>query len=86
LNDSNLLQLYVGGGVAEFIDTNSMHTYYSEAYLTCSKEDDCSHILGCEGSNIWRGQVLDKGCRNINSKTSIRGTVGCKNKEQWQKI
>jgi hypothetical protein len=51
-----------------------------------SKAEDWSHILRCEGAKIWRRQILDKRCRNIDPEIGIRRTVGCKNKEQWEKI
>jgi hypothetical protein len=43
-------------------------------------------MLRCEGREIWWHQISDRRFRNINAEISIRRTVGCKNKEQWQEI
>jgi hypothetical protein len=46
------------------------------------KKEDWTYMQGCEGTKIWRDQILDKRFRNIDAETRI---VGCKNEEQWQK-
>lgn len=52
----------------------------------CRKEEKNSHMLRCEGTKICRDVFLEKYCRNIYIEIGIRRTVGCKHKEQWQKI
>jgi hypothetical protein len=54
----------------------------------CSKEDDWSHILRCEGTEIWRDQILGERFRKIRAEigTCMRMIIGCMNKRQCQKI
>jgi hypothetical protein len=39
----------------------------------CSKEEEWSHILRCEGTKIWRDKILDKRFKHINAETGNRG-------------
>jgi hypothetical protein len=42
--------------------------------------------LRCEGTKIWRDQILDKRFRNIGARIGIRRILGCNKKEQCQNI
>jgi hypothetical protein len=37
--------------------------------------------LRSEGKEIWRGKPFDKKFSNINAEVSIRGLIGCRNKD-----
>jgi hypothetical protein len=54
----------------------------TEQDLNCSKEVDWSYILRCEGTKVWKVEILDKKYRNIDIEMGIRRAVGCKNKDQ----
>jgi hypothetical protein len=41
----------------------------------CSKEEDWGHVLRCEGTNIWRDEILDKKFRNVDTEIGIRRIV-----------
>jgi hypothetical protein len=51
----------------------------------CRKEEELSHILRCDGTKMWREEILDKRFWNIDPEIGIR-TAGCKNKEIRQKL
>jgi hypothetical protein len=51
----------------------------------CRKEEELSRILRCDGTKMWREEILDR-FWNINPETGIRKIAGCKNKEIWQKL
>jgi hypothetical protein len=53
---------------------------------TFRKEEELSHILRCEGTKMWRKEILDKRFWNIDPEIGIRKIVRCKNKEMWQKL
>jgi hypothetical protein len=36
-----------------------------------SKEEDWNHIQMCEGTEIWRDEVLDERVRNINAEICV---------------
>jgi hypothetical protein len=38
--------------------------------------------IECEGTKIWRDQVLDKGFRNTNAEIGVTRTVENKSKEK----
>jgi hypothetical protein len=52
----------------------------------CRKEEELSHILRCDGTKMWREEILDKRFWNIDPETGIRKIAGRKNKEMWQKL
>jgi hypothetical protein len=52
----------------------------------CRKEEELSHILRCDGTKMWREEILDKRFWNIDPEIGIRKIVGSKNKEMWQKL
>lgn len=43
-------------------------------------------MLRCEGTKIWRDEVMDYRIKNTEAEICNRGRVGCKSKEQWQNI
>jgi hypothetical protein len=57
----------------------------------CRNEEELSHILRCDGTKMWREEILNKRSRNIDpeigiNKIAINKIAGCKNKEMWQKL
>jgi hypothetical protein len=50
------------------------------------KKEGLSHILRCDGTKMWREEILDKRFWNIDPEKGIRKIAGCKNKEIWQKL
>jgi hypothetical protein len=52
----------------------------------CSKEEELSHILRCDGTKMWREEILDERFLNINPEIGIRKISGCKTKDMWQKL
>jgi hypothetical protein len=55
-------------------------------WSVCRKGGESSHKLRCEETKIWRDQILEKELRNVYAEIGMRRIVGCKKKEQWQKI
>jgi hypothetical protein len=51
----------------------------------CRKEE-LSHILRCDGTKMWREEILDKRFWNIDPEIGIRKIAGSKNKVIWQKL
>jgi hypothetical protein len=49
-------------------------------YPTHSKQEDWSHILKCEGTQICGEQILDSRFRNTDADQDQK-RVGCKNKQ-----
>jgi hypothetical protein len=47
----------------------------------CRKEEELSHILRCDGTKMWREEILDKRFWNIDPEIGIRKIAGCKNRE-----
>jgi hypothetical protein len=39
---------------------------------TCRKEEELSHILRCDGTKMWRAEILDKRFWNIDPEIGIR--------------
>jgi hypothetical protein len=52
----------------------------------CRKEEELGHILRCDGTEMWREEILDKIFWNIDPGKGIRKIAGCKNKKIWQKL
>jgi hypothetical protein len=52
----------------------------------CGEDEIWSHTLRCERTKIWGHQILCKKFWNNNAEIDIRRIVGCKRKEQWQRI
>jgi hypothetical protein len=50
------------------------------------KEEELSHILRCDGTKMWREDILDKKFWNIDPEIGIRKIARCKNKDMWQKL
>jgi hypothetical protein len=50
------------------------------------KEEELSHMLICDGTKMWREEILDERFWNIDPEIGIRKIAGCKNKEMWQKL
>jgi hypothetical protein len=46
----------------------------------CRKEEESSHILRCDGTKMWREEILDKRFWNIDPEIGIRKIAGCKNR------
>jgi hypothetical protein len=46
----------------------------------CIVEEDWTHILKCEGTNVWRDDVSKKRFSNICVEIGTRGIVGCTKK------
>jgi hypothetical protein len=47
----------------------------------CSKEENQSHILRCEGTLIWGDQILNKDYRNFDTEM-----LGGQDKQYWQRM
>lgn len=59
----------------------------SEVHLTYAcpiyyEKEDQNNMLRCEGTKIWRDEVMDYRINNIDAEIGNRGRVGCKSKEQ----
>jgi hypothetical protein len=52
----------------------------------CRKEEELSHILRCDGTKMWKEEILDKRFWNIDPEIGIRKIAGSKNKDIWQKL
>jgi hypothetical protein len=52
----------------------------------CREEEELSHILRCDGTKMWREEILDKRFWNIDPEIGIGKIAGCKNKEMWQEL
>jgi hypothetical protein len=53
----------------------------------CRKEEEMSHILRCDGTKMWREEILDKRFWNIDPEIRIRKIAQCKLKSTvWQKL
>jgi hypothetical protein len=54
-------------------------------FVIYRKEEYLSHLLICEGTKMWRDEILDRRFKNIKVEICIRRKAVCKNIEQWQK-
>jgi hypothetical protein len=52
----------------------------------CKKEEELSHVLRCDGTKMWREEILDNRFWDIDPEIGIRMIAECKNKEVWQKL
>jgi hypothetical protein len=52
----------------------------------CRKEEESSQMLRCQGTKIWRDQILKKDFRNVYTEIGIMKLVGYTHKEQFHKM